>query len=93
MTKFGTSVSAYSHHASKVDLPSTFPPGNASPLGMPQDNLKVSTYILSTTLRPLRETNQMRLWDTCTHCLKVVQNVAFDFWHFPPKTDLSGNTI
>jgi len=39
MTKFGTSVSAYSHHASKVDLLSTFPP-TGSPLGMPQDNLK-----------------------------------------------------
>ena len=93
MTKFGTSVSAYSHHASKVDLLSTFPPGNASPLGMPQDNLKVSTYILSTTLRPLRETNQMRLWDTCTHCLKLAQNVAFSTNFCPIKTDLSGNTV
>ena len=34
------------------------------------------------------------------HCLKITQNVAFEFWHFlafsnnfcPIKSDLSGNT-
>ena len=33
-----------------------------------------------------------------THCLKITQNVAFEFWQFftdfcPIKTDLSGNTV
>ena len=33
-----------------------------------------------------------------TYCLKITQNVAFEFWHFTPifcpiKTDLSGNTV
>ena len=28
-----------------------------------------------------------------SQCLKITQNVPFEFWHFPPKTDLSGNTV
>ena len=39
-------------------------------------------------------------WDIAStaHYLKITQNVAFEFWHFPPifcpiKTDLSGNTV
>ena len=25
---------------------------------------------------------------SCTHCLKITQNVAFELWHFPPIFDL-----
>ena len=35
----------------------------------------------------------LKLGPTLTHCLKITQNVAFEFWHFPPIFDLSGNTV
>ena len=28
-----------------------------------------------------------------TRCLKIIQNVSFQIWHFPPFYVLSGNTI
>ena len=43
---------------------------------------------------------QMRLDDAHAHCLKITQNVAFEFLTLafstnfcPIKTDLSGNTV
>ena len=27
---------------------------------------------------------EQKIYSYSTHCLKITQNVAFEFWHFPP---------